>query len=255
MPGKLLSDSQIKVAIPKYTKPDVLPVSISFNGQDFSTEPLTYGFFDPYLLSVSPKLVSPKGTTVLDLSGFGFVSSDPGSIKAKFGTKDKGDLTCGGVTPCVIQATYIDKNTIRATAPAQGSLFYPDGRPVDVDEPITVDTTVNGNAFTDNGLTVRYFREPTFKSVSKNTVPGNLKHPIFVDTDFHWDVNDLDHFTKDGNFTCKYTVGDEVETTQGRMETQTLGELYTPDGSDSDVKPTHIVCSSPKMHNSGKGKL
>lgn len=31
VPGELISDTQIRVLIPKYPKPDVLPISVSFN--------------------------------------------------------------------------------------------------------------------------------------------------------------------------------------------------------------------------------
>jgi hypothetical protein len=92
----------------------VLEVAVSFNKQDFTSDFLTYGYFDPFLLKVNPKIISPKGSTKLTLSGFGFVFSTADAIKAKFGTKDKGDLTCSGISPCVERATYVDKNTILA---------------------------------------------------------------------------------------------------------------------------------------------
>lgn len=76
--GTLISSTQIRVPIPKYTKPDVLDVAISFNAQDFTTkEGLTYGYFDPYLTLVKPKFLSPTNATSLELRGFGFVNSDP----------------------------------------------------------------------------------------------------------------------------------------------------------------------------------
>jgi len=61
--------------VPKYTKPDVLPVEVSFNNFDFTSNGFTYGFFDAYLLNVSPRLVSHLGNTTLTLDGFGFVNA------------------------------------------------------------------------------------------------------------------------------------------------------------------------------------
>jgi hypothetical protein len=50
--GELLSDTKIKVSIPRYPQPDVLPIAVSFNKQDFTSDYVTYGFFDPFLLDI-----------------------------------------------------------------------------------------------------------------------------------------------------------------------------------------------------------
>ena len=71
--------------VPNYPKPDVLDVEVSFNGQDYSSNHVNYGFFDPYVLRVTPRLISPKGTTKVTINGFGFVNSEQDAIKAKFG--------------------------------------------------------------------------------------------------------------------------------------------------------------------------
>lgn len=89
--------------MPKYTKPDVLPVEISLDGHDFTNNGVTYGFFDAYLLDVTPRLISRLGNTQLTLSGFGFVNAGENETKVKFSTKNKGELNCGS-TPCVQSA-------------------------------------------------------------------------------------------------------------------------------------------------------
>lgn len=48
--GERISDEKIRVAIPKYSKPDVLTVEATFNGQDYTHDNQTYGFFDPFVL-------------------------------------------------------------------------------------------------------------------------------------------------------------------------------------------------------------
>ncbi len=73
--GIKISDELIRASIPKYTKPDVLTVEVTMNGQDYTNDNRTYGFFDPYILKVEPRLISTKGTTKVRLIGFGFVNS------------------------------------------------------------------------------------------------------------------------------------------------------------------------------------
>lgn len=52
MKGERISDEHIRVQVPKYAKPDVLTVEATFNGQDYTHDNKTYGFFDPYVLDV-----------------------------------------------------------------------------------------------------------------------------------------------------------------------------------------------------------
>jgi hypothetical protein len=60
---------------PKYTRPDVLQVEVTFNGQDYTNDKLTYGYFDPFVLDIQPRLISKRGTTQVHIKGFGFVNS------------------------------------------------------------------------------------------------------------------------------------------------------------------------------------
>jgi hypothetical protein len=92
--GNKTGDDRIVAKVPKYTKPDVLPVEVTFNGQDYTHDNQTYGFFDPYVLDVKPRLISAKGTTRVRLYGFGFVNATSQDLKSKFGTVDKGPLQC-----------------------------------------------------------------------------------------------------------------------------------------------------------------
>ena len=38
MKGNKTGDNQVTVRVPKYTKPDVLPVEVTFNGQDYTND-------------------------------------------------------------------------------------------------------------------------------------------------------------------------------------------------------------------------
>jgi hypothetical protein len=73
--AELISDTKVKVKIPKYTKPDVLRVELTLNGIDFTADKKTYGYFDPYVLNAEPRLIATDGSTMLKIKGFGFVNS------------------------------------------------------------------------------------------------------------------------------------------------------------------------------------
>lgn len=36
MKGERLSEDRVRCSVPKYTKPDVLPVEVTFNGDDYT---------------------------------------------------------------------------------------------------------------------------------------------------------------------------------------------------------------------------
>ncbi len=72
-----------------------MPVEITFNGQDYTHENQTYGFFDPFVLDVRPRLISMKGTTRIRLIGYGFVNAGS-ELKTKFKHVYRGALKCTG---------------------------------------------------------------------------------------------------------------------------------------------------------------
>lgn len=112
--GTKIADDTVTASVPKYTKPDVLPVEITFNGQDYTHDNQTYGFFDPYILDVKPRLISAKGTTRVRLYGFGFVNATSTDLKSKFNTAHHGNLSCPN-QPCILQADYVDKVTLETS--------------------------------------------------------------------------------------------------------------------------------------------
>lgn len=82
----------------------MLPLEISFNGVDFTDSNLTYGYFDPFIIKLQPNLISSAKSTKVLLHGFGFIDPDnQNDIKVKF-TSPKGELTCNGLSPCVVAA-------------------------------------------------------------------------------------------------------------------------------------------------------
>jgi hypothetical protein len=62
-PATRVSSSQIDVMVPKYTKPDVLKVELTLNGHDYTHDKKDYGYYDPYVIDVEPKLIAIDGST------------------------------------------------------------------------------------------------------------------------------------------------------------------------------------------------
>ena len=102
-------------------------------------------------------------------------------------------------------------------------------------------SVTGGSAFTENNIEIWYFEQPDYKSLNIQGAPSNKEKPLFINTDFKWNVNDFDRFNKHGNFTCRFTSpdGKRVILTQGRMEIYPLGAH-----SDADM-PTHVTCNTP----------
>ena len=111
VPGTVLSPTEIQCTIPPYPKPDIMYVDVTMNGNDYTNDHVSYGYFDAYVIDVNPKLIPLQGGTNLTMTGFGFVDSEEG-IKSKFGSKENGDFACNTGTPCVKPAKFIDKHTV-----------------------------------------------------------------------------------------------------------------------------------------------
>ena len=71
--GSMSEAGTVICKIPKYPAPETLNVDVTFNGLDYTNDGITYGFTDPYILGVSPRMISAAGTTMITLSGYGFV--------------------------------------------------------------------------------------------------------------------------------------------------------------------------------------
>jgi hypothetical protein len=148
VPGTLVSSSKISIKVPAYTKPDVLPIAITFNGYDYTKSTLTYGYFDPFIIEVLPKLVPSDRKSKFTIKGFGFIDPDnKDDLKVKL-TSAKGDLICAG-KPCIVPAQYVDKHTVTCASQMMSTLQYADGSKVGLNEPIWVEMTLMGVHFTD----------------------------------------------------------------------------------------------------------
>lgn len=88
------------------------------NGEDYSNDGKTFGFYDPFVLSVEPKLISKSGQTKVTVKGFGFVDTSK-QLKTKF-ESDGSEITC--VNDCVLPASYDTKHQIVSSTPPYSSV-------------------------------------------------------------------------------------------------------------------------------------
>ena len=80
--GTLVEAGVVQCLVPKYTKPDVLQVEVSLNGLDYTYDNMTFGYYDPYVIDVQPRLIAVDGTTDIKVKGLGFVNS--GETKVRY---------------------------------------------------------------------------------------------------------------------------------------------------------------------------
>lgn len=105
-----IDTQQLKCDVPKYNTPNVLKVEVSMDGEDYTSDGREFGFFDPYILRVDPKLVKTKGNTTIRIKGYGFVNVSSDMIRVRYGSHDR-PLVCGeNKEECVKHARYINKN-------------------------------------------------------------------------------------------------------------------------------------------------
>ena len=141
---------------------------MTLNGYDYSNDNITFGFYDPYVIDASPRLISTSGTTRVTVKGIGFVNS--GETKVVF-ENSAFPLKCPG--DCRKNADYIDKNHITAdTLPQQEVTFVSDGKSVMWDG-FFIEASVYNNDFTDNRVALYYYEEPTYEVFSGET-PANI---------------------------------------------------------------------------------
>lgn len=171
-----MEDGTIRCKIPMYTKPDILPVQVTLNGFDYSNDNITFGFYDPYVIDASPRLIATDGSTRVTVKGLGFVDSH--ETKVLF-NNDADKLKCPG--DCVKEADFLDKNHIVADTPPQSELQYVStGKSVSW-EAFYVEASVYNNDFTDNQVALYYYEDPSYDAYSGET-PANIQTEIMIGT-------------------------------------------------------------------------
>ena len=75
VPGELKSEELIECPMPAFPMPDLLPVEVSMNDKDYSNSGQEFGFYDPFVIDVTPKLINKAGGSIIKVKGFGFVDT------------------------------------------------------------------------------------------------------------------------------------------------------------------------------------
>jgi hypothetical protein len=101
--GELGDAGLVRCKVPEYTKPDVLELEITINGESYTSDNHTYGFFDPFVLDAVPRLISTDGTTKVAVKGLGFV--DSGEAKSILGNRTH-PLVCTNGAQCIKASTF-----------------------------------------------------------------------------------------------------------------------------------------------------
>ena len=120
--GDLVEQGTIECLVPKYAKPDVMQVEVSFNGLDYTNDNMTFGYYDPYVIDVEPRLLATDGTTDITVKGLGFVNS--GETKVKYMNLLDPFKCDGAEDNCIHEAPFIDKNHLWAHTLPQKSIIY-----------------------------------------------------------------------------------------------------------------------------------
>jgi hypothetical protein len=208
--GVHVSPTEIHCQAPKYNRPDVVPVEISLDGEYYTNDGKEFGFYDPFVWSVKPKIVSRRGNTTITIHGHGFVNTTGTYLKVRYGYPHK-RLTCKG-GPCIVNGTYIDKNTIKAqTVPYDEVVYERLGKAVGKDD-FAVEVSVYGDDFTDNNASISYFADPTYGNPSPGQAAANGNETVLIPANFHTNAsdpknndNDEEKLRKFGNATCRFT--------------------------------------------------
>jgi len=227
MDGHKTSEDKIKCPIPKYPSPETLDVDITMNDQDYTNNGVTFGYIDPYILGVSPRLVSSRGTTKLRLDGYGFVQMEDDKTLVDFMSDNAGLQCSGGV--CTRTYRVENENVAEVEACVQDNVLKPSGVNIGYDA-FTVNMMDPAGNFAKNDIDLWYYRDPVFNSLSSSFAYANEHKPIMVNTNFFWgEGNQLERVRKHGNFTCRFTGDSGKQMFEaGVMETSPIG-MYKQD--------------------------
>jgi len=236
--AQLGSSTMIKCKVPQYTKPDVLKVEMTINGESYTNDNHTFGFFDPFVLDANPKLLATDGSTHIQIKGLGFV--DTGHTKANFDNHTNA-LSCGGY--CMKDAKFIDKNTLNTTSFRQDEMRYSSGGGGVGWDPFYVDASVLNDEFTRNQVELRFYEDPSLKSSNIAESPANLQSQLILLMDFK--NNDLGDLLRLGNPKCRFQANGKLATTEGQLVAYPFTQSRDPNMINS------VHCKTPRWKLDG----
>ena len=244
--GQKVSSNIIKCPLPDYPQPDLLDVEVSVNGVDFSNNGVKFGFYDPFVLHVTPKLISKSGSTKLEIKGVGYAdTSKIGQLKVMF-DDDAGEYYCASNTnKWVVDAQFVDKLTISSQTIPMDTISSRSNHNLKVFEPLNVEVSILNDKFTKNHVKVYYFADLDYNSIEPRSALANTETPLFIKTNFKTNENNMDLFLEYSKFSWKFT------SLYSRNAIYTEGEAVThPFKAGAD--PTHIKCDTPNWPLNGR---
>lgn len=188
--------------IPKYPAPETLNVDVSFNARDYTNNGVKFGFLDPFIEDIEPKLISTKGTTMVTLLGYGFVQMEESKQVVSMKSQDT-PLMCNEAL-CSKTYTVKDERTAEISTFEQRNVMKGD-RNIEFDY-FNFDLMDPDGEYTKNDIKIRYYKDPMFSNVSSTYAYANEDKPIMIATDFFWGQgNNFEEIRKYNNLKCRFT--------------------------------------------------
>lgn len=204
--GEFVDSTSIKCKVPEYTKPDVLKIEVTINGESYTSDNRTYGFFDPFVLDAEPRLIATDGSTLVAIKGIGFVDSSESKALFSNATYPIYDGVSGA--NCTRPATFKDKHTLMTTTFKQADVKYKGTDKSVLWDPVYIDATVAMNTngddeYTKNGVEIFYYEDPVLATTNIAESPSNIQSQVLVHADFRG--NNMARLVKYATPKCRFT--------------------------------------------------
>jgi hypothetical protein len=237
--GTLVSAESVRCKVPHYTKPDVLNLELTINGESYTSDNQTFGFFDPFVLDAEPRLIAVDGSTKVSIQGIGFVDSREARALYRQHEGPAGGIACGGTAAeCSQKAQFIDKRTLLApTFPQSAVLYKATGKSVMWD-PITIDATVIGDEYTQNDVQLYYYQDPIVTKPNIVEAPANLQAQLIVGADFG--AQNKARLVQHATPKCRFTFGQKQAVTEASL----LRYPFTAASDPNKINAFH--CKTPQ---------
>jgi hypothetical protein len=217
---------------------------VTFNDQDYTNDGVKYGFMDPYILGVSPRLVSTKGTTVLSMTGYGLVQMEDSKSVIAFKAGDE-SLTCKNGALCTKVYKVVNEHAATVETIDQAQVMKKSG--LIGYEPWNVYIMNPDGDFTPNTIKMWYYMDLVFSNVSTQFAYANEEKPLIIKTEFNWGKgNDYQRFIEHATLTCRFTSSNSDAPAQvtvpAYMEQSPIGSYK------KNQLPDQIRCRTPKWN-------
>mmetsp|Transcript_34677 Transcript_34677/g.53143 ORF Transcript_34677/g.53143 Transcript_34677/m.53143 type:complete len:161 (+) Transcript_34677:2709-3191(+) len=149
--------------IPKYPAPETLDVDVSFNDQDYTNNGVKFGFLDPYIEAIHPRLISTKGTSKLTIYGYGFVQMEDTKSVVVLKNDDTA-MDCSGQICSKVYAVK-DEHTATVDSFERSVVMKKGGSNIGFDA-FTINMMNPDGDFAKNNIFLHYYREPVLANIS-----------------------------------------------------------------------------------------